>query len=125
MAHGGFDFAGTLDIFGPMIAAGGWRLVAWDQRGHGDSDWDEVYSWDADVRDAGAVLDSITTEPIPFIGHSKGGHLVMRLAACWPHRVAKIVNIDGMPSRRNQPDVAERQRTRFLATELQRWLDHR
>src|SRR5687768_4687762 len=25
LAHGGFDFAGTFDVFAPLLAAGGWR----------------------------------------------------------------------------------------------------
>ena len=80
LAHGGFDFAGTYDGFAPLLADGGWRVVCWDQRGHGDSDHSVLYSWDADVRDALAVLDSITRRPIPFVGHSKGAGVVMQLA---------------------------------------------
>src|SRR5205807_5398846 len=52
LAHGGFDFAGTFDIFAPLLAQEGWRVVSWDHRGHGDSDHAELYSWDSDVRDA-------------------------------------------------------------------------
>ena len=37
LVHGGSDFAGTFDVFAPLLAAGGWRVVAWDHRGHGDS----------------------------------------------------------------------------------------
>lgn len=51
LAHGGFDFAETHSVFAPLLAAGGWRVVSWDQRGHGHSDWGDLYSWDADVRD--------------------------------------------------------------------------
>ncbi len=125
LAHGGFDFAGTYDVFGPRLAVGGWRAVSWDQRGHGDSGHAELYSWDADVRDAAAVMNATTTDPMPLIGHSKGGSLMLRLAESWPHRVSHLVSIDGMPSRRRQPDVAERERTRLLSTELGGWLDHR
>ena len=52
LAHGGFDFAGTMDVFAPLLADAGWRVVCWDQRGHGDSDHALLYNWDADVRDA-------------------------------------------------------------------------
>jgi len=44
LVHGGFDFARTYDVFAPKLAARGWRVVAWDQRGHGDSDHAELYS---------------------------------------------------------------------------------
>src|SRR5689334_24546042 len=58
LAHGGFDFAGTYDVFAPMLADAGWRVVSWDQRGHGDSEHAVLYSWDSDARDALAVLRS-------------------------------------------------------------------
>ncbi len=37
LVHGGFDFAGTFAVFGPILADAGWRAVSWDHRGHGDS----------------------------------------------------------------------------------------
>jgi pimeloyl-ACP methyl ester carboxylesterase len=125
LAHGGFDFARSYDVFAPLLAAGGWRVVCWDQRGHGDSEHAALYSWDADVRDALAVLDSTTPEAVPFVGHSKGGSVLTHLADACPHRVTRLVNIDGLPSRARHPDVAEHERSRLLARELAGWLDHR
>jgi len=125
LAHGGFDFAGTFDGFAPLLADAGWRVVSWDQRGHGDSDHAVLYSWDSDVRDALAVLDSTTREPIPFVGHSKGGSVVMQMAEALPHRCTHLVNLDGLPSRRSWPDVPDHERTRLLAGEVRGWLDHR
>jgi pimeloyl-ACP methyl ester carboxylesterase len=125
LAHGGFDFARTFDGFAPLLADGGWRVVSWDQRGHGDSEHAALYNWDADARDALAVLDSIGRDPIPFAGHSKGGSVLMHLADACPHRVSRLVNIDGLPSRHRAPDVAEHERSKLLASELAGWLDHR
>ncbi|HSL57107.1 MAG TPA: alpha/beta hydrolase [Acidimicrobiales bacterium] len=125
LAHGGFDFAGTFDTFAPLLADAGWRVVSWDQRGHGDSDHAALYSWDADVRDAVAVIESTTDAPLPVIGHSKGGGLMLQLAEVMPWRLTHLVNLDGLPSGRRAPDVAERERTRLLADELTGWLDHR
>jgi pimeloyl-ACP methyl ester carboxylesterase len=125
LAHGGFDFAGTFDVFAPMLAAGGWRVVSWDQRGHGDSDHAVLYSWDADLRDALHVLDTVASTPIPFVGHSKGASLAMQLAEALPFRCSHVVNLEGLPSRRAWPDVAEHDRPRFLAEEVRGWLDHR
>ena len=93
-AHGGFDFARTLDAFAPLIAAGGWRVVSWDHRGHGCSDHTGLYSWDADVRDLLAVLDSTAREPCPAIGHSKGGGLLIEFIHALPHRFERFVAID-------------------------------
>jgi pimeloyl-ACP methyl ester carboxylesterase len=125
LAHGGFDFSRTFDVFAPLLAAGGWRVVSFDQRGHGDSDHAALYSWDADARDALAVLDSTTAQPVPFVGHSKGGAVLTHLAQSCPHRVTKLASIDGLPSRRPAPDIADHERTRLLADEVAAWLAHR
>lgn len=125
LAHGGFDFAGTFDLFAPLLAAGGWRVVSWDQRGHGDSEHAALYSWDADVRDALAVIDTLSSDGIPIVGHSKGGGLMMQLAEACPHRVSHLINIDGLPGKRRMADVPERERTRMMASELASWLEHR
>jgi len=125
LVHGGFDFARTFDVFAPMLADAGWRVVAWDQRGHGDSDYAELYSWETDVRDAVAVLDSIGSAPLPVVGHSKGGSLMLQLASVLAHRVSHVVNLDGLPTRRAIPDVPDHQRTKLLAGELTNWLDIR
>ena len=125
LAHGGFDFAGTYDVFAPLLAEAGWRVVSWDQRGHGDSENAPLYQWDADIRDAMAVFDSVTEEPLPAIGHSKGGSLMSQLAASLPGRISSLVNIDGVPSSRSMPDVQDHDRTKLLAADLAGWLDHR
>ncbi|MBA2609971.1 MAG: alpha/beta hydrolase [Actinobacteria bacterium] len=125
LVHGGFDFAGTFDGLAARLADAGWRVIAHDQRGHGDSEHATCYSWDADIRDALAVIDSVTPGPAPILGHSKGGGLMLQLADACPHRVTKLINIDGLPSKRNFPDVSDRERTRMMSSELTNWLEHR
>ena len=124
-AHGGFDFAGTYDTLAPLVADHGWRVVSWDQRGHGDSQHAHLYSWDADLRDAASVLESVTNGAVPVLGHSKGGALMLQLADALPHRVSHVINLDGLPSARSWPDVPDHHRTRLLNGELAGWLDHR
>ena len=125
LVHGGFDFSRTYEVFAPKLAAAGWRVLAWDQRGHGDSDHAPLYGWDADIRDAMAVMDAVTQRPAPVIGHSKGGSLMIQLADAQPYRFSHLVNLDGLPSKRRVPDVAEHERTRMVAGEISGWLDHR
>ncbi len=125
LAHGGFDFAGTFDIFAPILAEAGFRVVSWDQRSHGDSEHAALHNWDADVRDALVVLDSVSQDAVPVVGHSKGGGLMLQLADACPHRVSHLVNLDGLPSKRTPPDVPDTERTRLLAGDLATWLDHR
>jgi len=125
LVHGGSDFARTFDVFAPKMADAGWRAVAWDHRGHGDSDYAALYSWDADIRDALAVMDSTTNKAAPVVAHSKGGALMMQLAEASSYRITKMVNIDGMPSKRRMPDVPDHDQSRLLAGEIGSWLDFR
>lgn len=125
LVHGGFDFARTFDVFAPKLATAGWRVVAWDQRGHGDSDHAALYSWDGDVRDAMAVMDAVSQRPAAVVGHSKGGSLMVQLADAQPFRFSHLVNLDGIPYKRRIPDVSEHERTRMAASEITGWLDHR
>lgn len=124
--HGGFDFARTYDHFAPILAAAGWRVVSWDQRGHGDSDRAALYSWDADLRDALAVFDHVSPgRPVPVVGHSKGGGMMIQLADAQPFRIKSFVNLDGIPYASVVPDVAEHNRTKMMSGEVQGWLQHR
>jgi pimeloyl-ACP methyl ester carboxylesterase len=129
LAHGGLDFSRTMDLFAPLLADGGWRVVAWDQRCHGESAWAPLSNWNGDARDAAFVLASIdgpyAHKPMPLIGHSKGGALSIRLAEVLPHRFSHIVNIDGMPSKRAAPDVSDTERTRMMASDVSNWLENR
>ena len=125
MTHGGFDFAGTFDLLAPLVADGGHRVVAWDARGHGSSEHSVLYSWAADLRDAAAVLATCGADPVVLLGHSKGGGLMLDVAHALPHRLSHLINLDGLPSKNNWPDLAEHDRTRMLRSELEGWLDHR
>jgi pimeloyl-ACP methyl ester carboxylesterase len=125
LAHGGMDFAGTFDVFAPLLADGGFRVISWDHRGHGDSQHAALYNWEADMRDAAMVFDSVSPDPVAVVGHSKGGSLMLQLADALPHRVSHLVNLDGLPSRRKMPDISDHQRTKLLAQELTSWLDKR
>jgi pimeloyl-ACP methyl ester carboxylesterase len=125
LAHGGFDFARTYDVFAPMLAEAGWRAISWDHRGHGESEHTALYSWEADTRDMLAVLDSTTYDPVPVIGHSKGGNMLLQLSEIAPHRISKMVNIDGMPSPRRHIEIVGHERTRMLEEGIRNWLIHR
>ena len=106
--------------------AGGWRVVSWDQRGHGDSDRAPLYSWDADLRDALAVFDHVSPgRPVPVVGHSKGGGMMIQLGDAQPYRISSFVNLDGVPYASIVPDVAEHNRTKMMAQDVEGWLEHR
>lgn len=53
----------------------GWRVLALDFRGHGDSDarTDHSYAWEGFADDVLAVVDALCSRPPFAAGHSKGG----------------------------------------------------
>ncbi|MGT2432388.1 alpha/beta fold hydrolase [Cupriavidus basilensis] len=122
---GALDFARTFDAFAPLLADGGYRVVSYDQRGHGDSEHADLYSWVADERDLLAVADSVTREPLIAIGHSKGGSLLVHAIQALPHRFARFVAIDGLPFRNPHADSAVREKKSMTAPIITRWLDTR
>ena len=119
LAHGGMDFAGTFDVFAPMLADAGFRVVSWDHRGHGDSQHAALYNWEADLRDSVAVFDSVSPRR-----RSPWSATPRAAASCCssPMRSrtasATSINLDGLPSRRSFPDVSDHQRTKLMAKEL-------
>jgi pimeloyl-ACP methyl ester carboxylesterase len=125
LAHGAFDFARTFNVFAPLLADAGYRVVSWDQRGHGDSAHAALYSWAADERDMLAVVESTTREPCVAVGHSKGGAMLVHTIQALPERFTRFVAIDGLPFRSPRPDDATRQFKPIKADILKEWLDHR
>ncbi|MEU8277579.1 alpha/beta fold hydrolase [Microbispora bryophytorum] len=72
-----------------------WRVIAPDQRGHGDSDRAASYTRDDYVADAIALLDHLGIEQAVTLGHSGGGITAFQIAARHPERVSAIVNVEG------------------------------
>lgn len=68
-----------------------WRVIAIDQRGHGDSDRAESYRPVDYAADAAALLEHLGLGPVPVVGHSGGALTAMHLAALYSERVSAIV----------------------------------
>ena len=72
------------------------RVVAPDQRGHGQSTQAESgYDWSTLAGDVVGLMDKLGIETAMVLGHSWGGHVASALAADYPGRVSKLVMIDG------------------------------
>lgn len=125
LVHGAFDFARTFDVFAPLLADAGYRVVSYDHRGHGDSEHAALYSWVADERDMMAVVDSTTRAPCVAVGRSKGGSMLVHSIQALPHRFTHFVAIDGLPFRSPHPDSAMHERKSMTADIITDWLDHR
>ncbi|MEJ8643650.1 alpha/beta fold hydrolase [Streptomyces sp. MS1.HAVA.3] len=68
-----------------------WRVIALDQRGHGESDRAGEYTRDGYVADAAAVLEHVGLGPAVVLGHSLGGVNAYQLAARRPELVRAVV----------------------------------
>ena len=84
-------WASLADLLSP-----GYRLIAYDLRGRGESDKpDKGYSLALHNEDLEGLLDHFGLKKAVLVGHSLGAHIVLRFAAMHPERVSKLVLVDG------------------------------
>lgn len=93
-----FSFARVL----PLLPRG-WRVIAPDQRGHGDSDRPEaeIYRIEDFARDGWALLDALGVEGATVAGHSMGSFIAQRMAALAPSRTRRLALVGSATTLRN------------------------
>ena len=75
-------------------------VVAWNQRGHGDSDAPSdpaAYGHEQCLGDMAAILDAVGAERAILVGMSLGGYLSLQFHLAHPERVAGLVLVDTGP----------------------------
>src|SRR5262249_4030025 len=85
-------------VWSPLLhqLATGRRLIRYDARGNGLSDWDvSDLSFDAVVRDLETVVDSAGLERFPLLGISQGCAVSVAYCVRHPQRVSKLVLYGG------------------------------
>lgn len=93
-------WGGSARTWDPLIAAlgAGYRTIAADQRGWGDSDApDSGYALADFVRDTLALIDVLALENYVLIGHSMGGKIAQLLASQRPAGLTGLVLIAPSP----------------------------
>ena len=98
LLHGGNQSAHSWDLVS-LHLADRYHVLALDQRGHGDTEWNREldYSIAAMVADAAAfIADRGVREPIVF-GHSMGGRVTLHLALEHPALASRYVIVDCGP----------------------------
>ncbi len=75
------------------------RVIAFDARGHGESDWDpaEAYGGDQHFSDVATALDALDVDRCTVVGFSMGGGVAIIVAAALPERVSGVVVVDTYP----------------------------
>jgi pimeloyl-ACP methyl ester carboxylesterase len=93
MLHGYTDSSFSFSRVLPLMPAH-LRVIAVDQRGHGNSDRPESgYSIDAFAGDVLELMDALAIDRATVVGHSMGSFIARRAAEKAPNRIARLVLI--------------------------------
>jgi 3-oxoadipate enol-lactonase len=96
LLHGLRSRANTWDTVAEEFAKH-FRVVAIDQRGHGDSGRPGEYSFELMRDDVLGVLDLLGMDRINLIGHSMGGTVAYLIAEKEPTRIGRLILEDTPP----------------------------
>jgi pimeloyl-ACP methyl ester carboxylesterase len=95
LLHGGGQTRHSWARTGERLAAAGWTAIAYDARGHGESEWhpDQDYSIDGFVADLLALLATLDEAPV-LVGASLGGMTALVAAGEHPGLARAVVLVD-------------------------------
>jgi esterase len=94
--HGFTGNARTWDTFARAIR-GRYRVLALDQRGHGETEWATDYRNERRVEDLEAFVAALGLDRFVLLGLSMGGRAAFMYAARNPARVERLVIVDTAP----------------------------
>lgn len=130
MLHGGLENAHAWGPVAERLGAAsqkagqmgtGWRIIAPDLRGHGESGWapGSDYGTFDFVCDLAAMLQFHGLDQIMLVGHSLGGAVASHFAALYPEKADKLCVIEGLrPASKTNPADAEEQ-----INAIRKWTD--
>ena len=98
------------------------RLVRYDPRGAGLSDWDvPEISLDAWVNDVATVVDAAGVDRFRLFGHSQGCAVAIAYAVRYPERVSHLILLGGfaLGAIKRTPETRERQNAFMALTRLE------
>ena len=77
------------------IIDAGYRMLRYDQRGHGGTDAPDIsYSIEMFAEDVIGLLDALKIQQVHFVGLSMGGFVAQLLAANYPDRILSVALCD-------------------------------
>jgi len=118
------EYDWTSPIWSPLLVrlAADFRLIRYDERGNGLSDWDVAdISFEAFVRDLETVVDALGLDRFALLGISQGAAASVAYAVRHPERVSHLVLFGGFPvgwrKRGNVAEIAVREALLTLVRE--------
>ena len=128
LLHGLRGFSGTWRALAASLSRD-WRLIALDQRGRGESDWDAEanYYTDAYLDDLETLVSRLILARFVLLGHSMGGTTGYVYAAKHPDRLNALIIEDIAPGASVAGEGAERIKREMasLPTDFSSWADAR
>ena len=92
--HGVVAHGGRFRRLAEERLASRFRVVAFDLRGHGFSDWEPPWDLGTHVDDVEETAELLGIERAAWLGHSFGGRLVLELCSRSPERVERAALLD-------------------------------
>ena len=123
LVHGALDQKRSWDWTASALADR-YRVVAYDLRGHGASQWvnDGDYGVMDHVFDLASLVEHLQMNRFCLAGHSLGGNVALRYAGLFPDRIEKLAAIEGMgPS----PKLLAERNALTVHERLTHWIDDR
>ena len=116
LLHGWMDVSASFQFLVDCFARD-WHIIAPDWRGFGLSEWQRDGYWFPDYyADLDGLLDLYQPgAPADIVGHSMGGMVACAYAGVQPHRVRKLVSLEGFGLGRTSPAQAPGRLRQWLA----------
>jgi pimeloyl-ACP methyl ester carboxylesterase len=86
-----------------------YHVVVPDQRGHGETEWAEDYTFPRFKEDIDGLLTHLGVERFTLLGYSVGGAVAFSYAGTYPSRIVRLVIVDNSPAPnfRRPPELQE------------------
>lgn len=117
LLHGWLDQGAAWQRVAWRLAAGGWRVVAPDHRGHGRTDpapAGSSYHFTEYVVDVDHIVQWLGRPVSALVGHSMGGTIASLLAGLRPDIAAHVVLLEGLGPLHIEPEAAADQLVQHL-----------
>lgn len=119
-AHGFLDHAWSFHFLAQHLVRRGLRVIAFDWRGHGESEWigaGGYYHFPDYTLDLTELVPQLTQGPFHLLGHSMGGTACAMWASTQPAQLRSLILCEGLGPPTSTESVPERLRNWLASVE--------